>query len=134
MSAPQRARKRRLPPRNALAAQPLAPVSTPPADAASASALQSQVVLPSITLGQLKLLAAGGARIGATIRAVEGGYRIEVDLGPRRWQLSSTHDERARLFRHLNGAANAARELGAQQVRLELSAPQARRAPLTRRS
>jgi hypothetical protein len=120
MSAHQRARKRRNPPRNVQAAQQLAPSPAQSSGAAGPGVVPPQAALPSITLGQLKLLASGGARLGATIRAIEGGYRVEVDLGPRRWQLSSTHDQRPRVFRRLDGAAHAVRELGAQQARLEL--------------
>ncbi len=127
MSAPRHARKRRAPPRNAQAAQPVAPGSVQPSAATGIDQSPSQAALPSITLGQLKLLTSGGARLGATIRAIAGGYRIEVDLGPRRWQLSITHNKQPRLFRHLDGAANATRDLGAEQVQLELGSPSAKR-------
>jgi len=120
MSAQQRARKRRASPRNAQAAQRPAPCSLPPGDAAGDRRADHQPALPSITLGQLKLLAGGGAQLGATIRATEGGYLIEVDLGPRRWQLVSTHRKRPRLFMGLDSAANATRELRPRHVRLEL--------------
>jgi len=53
-------------------------------------------------------------------RATDCGYRIEVDLGPRRWQLVSTHSKRPRLFRGLDGAANAARDIGPRQIQLQL--------------
>jgi len=121
MSAHQRARKRRVPTRNAHAAEQPAPGGVSGKSASSDRKMPSHPALPSITLGQLKLLAGGGAQLGATIRASGGGYLIEVDLGPRRWQLVSTHRKRPRLFRGLDGAANAARELGPQQVRLELT-------------
>jgi hypothetical protein len=120
MSAPPRARKRREPPRNALAAEQPAPCSVSRIAEANDGSMPPQSALPSITLGQLKLLAGGGAQLATTIRATDGGYRIEVELGPRCWQLVSTHRKRPRLFRGLDGAANAARDLGPAQIRLEL--------------
>ena len=120
MSAHQRGRKRRVPPRNAQAAQQPAPGGISLSSASGDKGMRSHAALPAITLGQLKLLAGGGAQLGATIRATGGGYLIEVELGPRCWQLVSTHRKRPRLFRGLDGAANAARGLGPAQVRLEL--------------
>jgi hypothetical protein len=121
MSAQPRARERRAPPRNAQAAQQPALGAVSSSGASSDKMTPPQSALPSITLGQLKLLTGRGAQLGATIRATDGGYRIEVDLWPRRRQLVSTHRKRPRLFRGLDGAANAARDLGPQHFRLELT-------------
>ena len=134
MSAQQRARQRQVLPRNAQAAEQPAPGAIRLNDAASDRSAAYPPALPSITLGQLKLLVCGGAQLGATIRATEGGYLIEVDMGPRRWQLVSTHRKRPRLFRGLDGAANAARELGPLKVCLELTAPAAAGTPPSNRS
>ncbi len=99
MSAPQRARKRRVAPRNGQAAQPLARCVIQPSATAGIAVLPPQAALLSITLGQLKRLAVASAQLRATIR---------------------THDKRPRRFRHLDDAANSARDRGAQQCRSNL--------------
>lgn len=121
MSAHQRARKRRVPTRNAQAAEQPTLGEVALSIESSNKVAPPHSALPFITLGQLKFLAGAGAQLSATIRTTDSGYLIEVDLGPRRWQLVSTHRKRPRLFRGLDGAANAARELGPQHVRLELT-------------
>lgn len=77
--------------------------------------------LPAMTFGQLRMLARAGTRLRATIRRADGRYLIEMDVGPRRWVLVSTHGKRPRMFHHLDGAANAVRNLCAQEVVLDLS-------------
>jgi hypothetical protein len=77
--------------------------------------------LPAMTFGQLRTLARAGSPPSATIREVNGGYVVELDVGPRRWILISTHGKRPRMFQHLDGAANAMRGLGAHPVQLELA-------------
>jgi hypothetical protein len=69
-----------------------------------------------MTFGQLRTLARAGSPPSATIREVTGGYVVELDVGPRRWILISTHGKRPRMFQHLDGAANAMRRLGARLV------------------
>jgi len=82
----------------------------------------SGLALPSITFGQLRLLACAGAPLNATIRWVRCGYVVELEVGPRRWALISTHRKAPRVFHHLDGAANTVRSLGAQQATLVLDA------------
>lgn len=77
--------------------------------------------LPAMTFGQLRTLARAGSPSSATIREVKGGYVVEVDVGPRRWILISTHGKRPRMFQHLDGAANTMRGLGARLVQLQLT-------------
>ena len=77
--------------------------------------------LPAMTFGQLCTLARAGSPPSATIREVNGGYVVELDVGPRRWILISTHGKRPRMFQHLDGAANAMRRLGAHPLQLELA-------------
>jgi hypothetical protein len=69
--------------------------------------------LPTMTFGQLRMLARAGTALRPTIRHTAGGYVVEVDVGPRRWMLVSTHGKHPRHFHHLDGAANAVRALGA---------------------
>ena len=120
MSAQERPRKRRVPPRNDSAMQPPGPCAVSSSGASSDQMTPSQSALPFITLGQLKLLARTGAQLRATIRATGGAYLVEVGFGPRRRQFVSAHWTRPRLLRGLDGVANAARDLGPMQVRLEL--------------
>lgn len=80
-----------------------------------------QTSLPAMTFGQLRTLAQAGSPPSATIREVIGGYVVELDVGPRRWILISTHGKRPRMFQHLDGAANAMRRLGARLVQLQLA-------------
>lgn len=77
--------------------------------------------LPAMTFGQLRTLTRAGSPPSATIREVNGGYVVELDVGPRRWILISTHGKRPRMFQHLDGAANAMRRLGAHPLQLELA-------------
>lgn len=92
------------------------PVARPVASAAA----PFQTRLPAMTFGQLRTLARAGSPPSATIREVSGGYVVELDVGPRRWILISTHGKRPRMFQHLDGAANAMRRLGARPVQLQL--------------
>ena len=89
---------------------------------ASAHALAGfQTTLPAMTFGQLRTLARANSPLSATIRQVEDGYVVELDVGPRRWILISTHRKTPRLFQHLDGAANTVRRLGASPVQLQLA-------------
>lgn len=93
------------------------PVARPDAPAV----VPFQTRLPAMTFGQLRTLARAGSPPSATIREVNGGYVVELDVGPRRWILISTHGKRPRMFQHLDGAANALRRLGARLVQLQLA-------------
>lgn len=84
-----------------------------------------QSSLPAMTFGQLRTLTRAGTPPGATIRQVSGGYVVELDVGPRRWILISTHRKQPRLFHRLDGAANAMRQIGAQPVHLQLDGGEA---------
>ncbi len=89
---------------------------------ASAHALAPfQTALPAMTFGQLRTLARANSPLSATIRQVDDGYVVELDVGPRRWILISTHRKTPRMFQHLDGAANAVRRLGASPVQLQLA-------------
>ena len=90
--------------------------------------------LAAMTFGQLRLLVGAATPLMARIRPTEGGYRIEVDLGPRRWVLVSTHGKRPRLFRHLDGAASALRALGAPEVIVELGHSESAASPASSKS
>jgi hypothetical protein len=74
-----------------------------------------------MTFGQLRTLTRAGSPPSATIREVTGGYVVELDVGPRRWILISTHGKQPRMFQHLDGAANAMRRLGARPLQLQLA-------------
>lgn len=76
--------------------------------------------LPALTFGQLTMLKRVGTPLSATIRKIGPGYMIEVEVGPRRWVLISTHRKTPRVFQRLDGAARAVSRLNAQTVALEL--------------
>lgn len=61
-----------------------------------------------------------GTPLSATIRKIGPWYTIEVEVGPRRWVLISTHRKTPRVFLRLDGAARAVARLNAQTVSLEL--------------
>ncbi|GAC1632178.1 MAG: hypothetical protein NVS9B10_26350 [Nevskia sp.] len=104
------------------------PLTVPaaPAKAPSASVTPMRRVreiacdLPALTFGQLTMLKRVGTPLSATIRKVGPGYMIEVEVGPRRWVLISTHRKTPRVFLRLDGAARAVSRLNAQAVALEL--------------
>lgn len=67
------------------------------------------------------MLTSVGTPFLATIRKTGPGYTVEVEVGPRRWVLVSTHRKTPRLFFHLDGAARAVGRLKPQSVALELN-------------